>query len=93
MPVLVIWILGVFRELKRVVLGVVWFCVFILLCKPCKPLVWRLEGLEQEVLELPQLGHVRLDEDAAVEEPAPRVQLPPVNSQRADQPHCLRPVS
>ena len=42
--------------------------------------------------ELPQLGHVRLDEDAAVEEPAPRVQLPPVASQRADQPHCLRPV-
>ena len=50
--------------------------------------------LAQKVLpELPQLGHVRLDEDAAVEEPAPRVQLPPVNSQRADQPHCLRPVN
>ena len=50
--------------------------------------------LAQKVLpELPQLGHVRLDEDAAVEQPAPRVQLPPVNSQRADQPHCLRPVN
>ena len=49
--------------------------------------------LTQKVLsELPQFGHVRLDEDAAVEEPAPRVQLPPVNSQRPDQPHCLRPV-
>ena len=30
--------------------------------------------LAQEVLsELPELGHVRLDEDAAVEQPAPRV--------------------
>ena len=90
MPVLVIWILGVFRELKRVVLGVVWFCVFILLCKPCKPLVWRLEGLEEEVLELPQLGHVRLDEDAAVEGLPPRGGAAQVEPEGAHQPRGPR---
>ena len=42
--------------------------------------------------ELPQFRHVWLDEDAAVEQPAPGIQSPPVNSQRADQPHCLRPA-
>ena len=86
MPVLVIWILGVFRELKRVVLGVVWFCVFILLCKPCKPLVWRLEGLEEEVLELPQLGHVRLDKGAALVHRPPRLESAQLEAKGPDQP-------
>ena len=86
MAVLVIWILGVFRELKRVVLGVVWFCVFILLCKPCKPLVWRLEGLEEEVLELPQLGHVRLDKGAALVHRPPRLESAQLEAKGPDQP-------
>ena len=43
--------------------------------------------LAQKVLsELPQFGHVRLDEDAAVERLPPRGRPPQVEPERADQP-------
>lgn len=39
--------------------------------------------------ELLQFRHVRLDKDATVKEPPPRVQLLPVQPQGSDEPHCL----
>ena len=66
--------------------GVVWFHVGILLCESCKPLVRRLEGLEEEVLELPQLRHVRLHEGPTLVHRPPRLQPPQFQSKSSDQP-------
>ena len=66
--------------------GVVWFCVGILLCQSGEPLVRRLEGLEEEVLELSQLGHVRLHEGPALVHRPPGLQPPQLEAESSDQP-------
>ena len=66
--------MGIFMEHKGWFWGVVWFHVGILLCQSCKPLVRRLERLEEEVFELSQLWHVRLDEGPALVHRPPRLQ-------------------
>ena len=77
---------GFLRSAKGGCWGVVWFRVGILLCESCEPLVRRLQRLEEEVLELPQLGHVRLHEGPALVHRPPGHQPPQLKAESSDQP-------